>query len=347
MEIFVKCLPVEKVIGDLAKHLKTNLERDAGELTLNLPKDVGQGYIRATSFSYGVGIIEYYCTFYINTSIHFSLNTTHPLKFIFCSQGKVDHSFEGNSDIHTIDTYQNAIVSSSGHNGHILFFKANETAHISSLEIIREEFKKRPNYEFEGLEPKLKQLFEDSIAEKHFYYQGNYSIQAADIVEEINNKEVDGFLRNIFLEGKAYEMMAKQINQYHDDMDDTRGGAIVRRSDVEKVKRAVELIKKHLNKNYSVDYLAKEVGTNVNKLQEGFKFMFNLTVNKYMQQVKLEAAKDLLTTSDHNISQSVSMIGLNNRSYFSKIFKEKYSVSPKHFLQIKNIDQEQTKEEDT
>lgn len=63
--------------------------------------------------------------------------------------------------------------------------------------------------------------------------------------------------------------------------------------------------------------------------------MFDLTVNKYIQQEKLEAAKDLLISSDHNVSQIVSMIGLNNRSYFSKIFKERYGVSPKFFLQQK------------
>jgi AraC-like DNA-binding protein len=347
MEIFVKALPVEDVVGDLAKQFRTNLEKDAGELILRLPQELGQGYIRATSFSSGVGIIEYYCTFFKDIEIHFISDQTHPLKFIFCSEGKVDHSFQENSDVHTIDTYQNVIVSSSGHNGHVLFFKANETAHVSSLEIIREDFKKRRNYDFKGLEPRLKELFEDSVAEKIFFYQGNYSIQAADIVEEINNKEITGFLRNIFLEGKAYEMLAKQINQYHDDMEEQKGGVIVRRSDVEQVKQAVELIKRDLNKNYSVDHLAKEVGTNVNKLQIGFKYMFNLTVNKYMQQVKLEAAKDLLTGSDHNISQIVSMIGLNNRSYFSKIFKEKYGVSPKYFLQNKNVEHEQIKEEAT
>ncbi len=88
--------------------------------------------------------------------------------------------------------------------------------------------------------------------------------------------------------------------------------------------------------------LAKEVGTNVNKLQEGFRYMFNLTVNKYVQQVKLEAAKEMLNNSEHNISQIVGLIGLNNRSYFSKIFKEKYGVSPKYFLhQQTNGDEEE------
>jgi len=135
----------------------------------------------------------------------------------------------------------------------------------------------------------------------------------------------------MFLEGKLYEMLVIQIVQYEDDQED-KLPQILRRTDVEKVKQAVELINNNLDKNYSIEFIAKEVGTNVNKLQESFKYMYDLTVNKYMQQVKLEAAKDLLNSSDYNISQIVNMIGLNNRSYFSKIFKEKYNVSPKYFL---------------
>src|SRR5690606_14848109 len=90
-----------------------------------------------------------------------------------------------------------------------------------------------------------------------------------------------------------------------------------------------------LGSNHTVEALAKEAGTNVNKLQEGFKHVYNLTVNKYMQHQKLEAAKEMLLTSEKNISEIVASIGLNNRSYFSKIFKEKYGVNPKYFLKNK------------
>lgn len=346
MQLFVKALPIEEILENLARQFKTPLKKDAGELTLELPENLGQGFIRGTSFSFGVGIIEYKVTFFKDLEIHFTINRTHPLKFIFCSEGKVDHAFEENMEVHTIDTYQNAIVSSSGHNGHVLFFKANETTHVVSLEIIRNEFNNRRNYDFKGLDPRLDHLFRDKVARELFYYQGNYSIQSADIVEAITNKEHTGFLRSLFLESKAYEMLAKQISQYHDDQQEGQRTIILRRNDVEKVKRAVELINQDLNKNYSVDHLAKEVGTNVNKLQDGFKYMFNLTVNKYVQQVKLEAAKEMLHNSDHNISQIVSQIGLNNRSYFSKIFKEKYGVSPKYFLHQQSVGGDIEEEED-
>lgn len=332
MKLFVKAIPVDDIIKNLSKLFNQPNEEDAGEYTLQLPKKIGKGYIRGTSFDSGIGIIEYNCTFYQDMEVHFVINETHPLKFIFCSKGRIDHSFEEDDDLHTIYTYQNAIVSSSGHNGHVLYFKANESTHITSLEIVREALINRNNHQFKDLDPKLKKILQDSVAEEKFFYQGNYSLKAADTVEDISVKEYTGFLRSIFLEGKLFEMLVLQIKQYHDDQQKDKLPQIMRRADVEKVRRTVEIIHNDLSKNYSVDFLAKEAGTNVNKLQEGFKFMFNLTVNKYMQQAKLEVAKKLLISSEYNISQIVSMIGLNNRSYFSKIFKEKYGVSPKYFL---------------
>ncbi len=336
MKITTKALPVEEILIDLSKQFKAPLQEDSGEFTLNIPEKYGEGIIRGTSFDSGIGIIDYRCTFYTDLKLIFAINKTHPLKFIFCSKGKIDHAFEDDEDLHTIDTYQNIIVSSSGQKGHVLAFKANETVHISSLEIIRKSFSARNNYLFEGLDEKLKFFLKDSDAQEKFFYHGNYSIKAADIVEEINEKEFNGFVRSVFLEGKLFEMLALQIKQYHDDTQLEGTSQMLRRSDVEKVKKTINFVKKDLSQNYSVEFLAKEAGTNVNKLQDGFKHLYGLTVNKYIQQEKLEAAKDMLRNSEYNISQIVQLIGLNNRSYFSKIFKEKYGVNPKHFLNSKN-----------
>ncbi|CAN5131592.1 hypothetical protein BH23BAC2_BH23BAC2_19360 [soil metagenome] len=336
MRLKVKALPIEDIIKDLSKQLDIPIQEDSRELLLELPENLGKGIIRGTSFENGMGIIEYQFTFYHDLQLLFSINQNHPLKFIFCSEGKVDHYFEGDPEVHTIHSYQHVIVSSSGKNGHILQFKANETVHISSIEIIRKDFKDRNNYDFKGVSEEIKELFQDAVARKRFYYRGNYSLKAADIFEEINQKRVTGFLGSMFVRAKIYEMLVLQIVQYEDDKHYDLP-QVLRGSDVEKVKQAVELIQNNIDKNYSIEFIAKEVGTNVNKLQDGFKHMFHLTVNKYMQQLKLEAAKEMLGSSEYNISQIVNHIGLNNRSYFSKIFKEKYNVSPKYFLKSSQL----------
>ena len=346
MRIIVKTLPVNEILEDIAETLNTELKDRSGELTVEIPESLGEGYIRGVSFDSGMGFVTYNCKFYEDVEIHFSLNTVHPLKFIFCSEGNVGHCFQKSEQIHTIDTYQNIVVSSNGYEGHILYFKKNVPTHVSSLEIIRSVFAHRSNYDFKDLDPTLKELFKDAVSKKQFFYQGNYSIKAADLMDDISTKEYTGFLRNLFLEGKAFEMLVIQIGQYEDDENENNLPKILRKSDIEKVDYVAKRIQGDLSTNLTVESLAKEAGTNVNKLQEGFKYVYNLTVNKYMQHVKLEAAKEMLKLSEKNISEIVTSIGLNNRSYFSKIFKEKYGVSPKYFLRTKkNLKNEEVEEE--
>ncbi|TRO64416.1 helix-turn-helix domain-containing protein [Christiangramia sabulilitoris] len=346
MRIIVKTLPVNEILEDIAETLGTELINRNGELSVNIPESSGEGYIRGVSFDSGMGILTYNCKFYEDVEIHFALNTVHPLKFIFCSEGSVGHRFQKSDELHTIDTYQNIVVSSNGYQGHILYFKKNIATHVSSLEIIRSIFAHRSNYDFKDLDPTLKELFQDAVSKKQFFYQGNYSIKAADLMDDISTKDYSGFLRNLFLEGKAFEMLVIQIAQYEDDENGENLPKILRKSDIEKVDYVAKRIQGDLSTNLNVESLAKEAGTNVNKLQEGFKYVYNLTVNKYMQNVKLEAAKEMLKLSDKNISEIVTSIGLNNRSYFSKIFKEKYGVSPKYFLKSKKqLKTEEIKEE--
>ena len=335
MKIDVKTLPVNEIIYDISRHLNTPVIDEDALLILEIPEELGSGSIRASHFDSGMGIISYNCKFKEDVEICFTLNSVHPLKFIFCSEGEAKHSFQSSEKMHNIETYQNIIVSSSGYNGHSLYFKANVQTHVSSLEIVRSKFAHRSNYGFKDLEPNLKLLFKDAVAENQFFYQGNYSIKAADIMEELHAHEHTGFLRSLYLEARSYDMLVVQIAQYQDDESEERLPTILRKSDIKKVDYVARRVMGDLGSNLSVEGLAKEAGTNVNKLQEGFKYVYDLTVNKFIQHQKLEAAKEMLLESDKNISEIVTAIGLNNRSYFSKIFKEKYGVNPKYFLKTR------------
>ncbi|CAM4173192.1 helix-turn-helix domain-containing protein [Gillisia limnaea] len=335
MRIDVNTLPIKDIIQDISVKLDTPVRDESGELTILIPEEFGEGFIRGSSFDSGMGIISYCCKFKEDVEIYFSLNTIHPLKFIFCSEGTVTHYFQEDEILHPMDAFQNIIVSSSGYNGHVLQFKAYVQTHVSSLEIIRSSFSHRTNYNFMDLDPTLQELFKDEVSKKQFFYQGNYSLKAADIMEDINTKEFTGFLRSVYLEGRSYHMLVIQIAQYQDDESVEKLPKILRKSDIQKVDYVAKRIQGDLSTNLTVESLAKEAGTNVNKLQEGFKYVYDLTVNKYIQHQKLEAAKEMLIASEKNISEIVLAIGLNNRSYFSKIFKEKYGVNPKYFLKTK------------
>ena len=56
-----------------------------------------------------------------------------------------------------------------------------------------------------------------------------------------------------------------------------------------------------------------------------------MTYSAYVQNIRLQKAKRLLTTTDKSVSEIAEIAGYNNKGYFYKIFQEKYNMTPKEF----------------
>ncbi len=330
-EIFVKSLPLKDVISSLADAFGTTFIQKCHEYRLEIPQAYGSGFIRATNFQSGFGLLEYYCTFKSQIIIHFSVNKVHPLKFIYCSEGEIHHRFEESDKSLLIDQFKNVIVASTAHNGHVLKFPANKQTHINSLEISRKEFKAKIDCDLNQVNVTLRKLFKDLNAKRLFYYQGQYSLSMANCIENIQNSKLEGFTRRLFLEGKSNEILSIQIKDYEDDLKAEPKRQILRKSEMIQVEYAAKLLKQNLSSPFTVVELAKEVGTNPNKLQEGFRYTFGQTVNSYLNKLRLDYARDQLMMGTLNVSEITEHIGISNKSYFSRLFKSAYQINPKDF----------------
>lgn len=330
-EFYVKSLPLKDVIESLAKSMNTKYGCDCNEYTLDIPPAYGNGTIRGINFSNGFGLIEYHCFFTEEITIHFSVNNIHPLKFIYCSNGFLNHRFEEKEDLHEINQYQNVVVSSTARNGHVLIFPKGVNILMNSLEISRREFKEKIDCDINKLDKQLKKLFRDMEAKRLFYYHGNYSLTMADCIYDINSMQYKGFARRLFLEGKANEILGIQIKDFEDDQKADHKKKILRKSEIQQIKTAAEILKEELSKPITVVDLAKRVGTNATKLQEGFNYLYGCSVNIYLRKLRLEFAREQLIFGELNISQIAQQAGLVNKSYFSKLFKITYGVNPKEF----------------
>jgi hypothetical protein len=169
-EIFVRSLPLNEVIANLAESFDTVYLSSCREYRINIPEEFGSGFIRGVNFYSGFGLIEYSCTFKESLMIHFSVNKIHPLKFIYCSEGSVKHRFEERDHLHLIDQFQNVIVASTAKNGHILVFPRSQKIHLNSLEISRKEFKAKIDCELNHVDIHLKKLFRDLNAQNLFFH---------------------------------------------------------------------------------------------------------------------------------------------------------------------------------
>ena len=329
--IEVNSLPLKDAIRDIAKLFNISYSENCGEYLLQLPPSVGEGSIRGINFEGGLGLIQYNCLFNEDMEIHFVVNNIHPLKFLYTVEGLLLHRFENEDEFHKIEQYQSAIVASSKHNGHVLFFKANQKVNVNSLEIDRNKFQSKMECDINSLDNELEVLFKDIKANRAFYYNGNYSLEIANILNDMLAFAAENFTRKLFLEGMAYHILTQQILQYQDDQMDENSRMLLRSSELKQIQSISYLIESNISDIPTVENLAKEAGLNVNKLQAGFKKLYGSTVNNFVQMKRLDAAYSLLTKTDLSISEIVNAIGLSSKSYFSKIFKEKHGISPSEF----------------
>ncbi len=333
--IQVASLPLNEVIGEIANSFNTAVEKNYGESIITLPTKVGSGTIRGINFDGGLGIIQYHCKFHQDTEIQFIVNKVHPLKFLYVIKGKLHHRFANVAETHIVHQFQNALVASSYSNGHILSFKKNVETCIYSLEINREVFKKKTGFIKDGMNAKMKKLFLDTRADESFYYEGEYSLKMADIFKKIEGFEGSDFLHTIFMESIAYQTLVQQISQYMDDQRQEQNRTVLRRAEINGVIKAAEYIDNHLATYKSMPYLSQITGLNAAKLQEGFRYLFNKTVNQYVYDARLNLAKELLLNTDDSISEIVYKVGLSSKSYFSRVFKEEYGEQPSSFRKNK------------
>ncbi len=342
----VKSLPLKEVIRDLAEEFGTEVLSDCDKYWLQLPEQIGNGIIRGINFKEGLGYLEYNCVFHEETRISFTVDDIHPAKFLYCIKGELRHAFEHNDLQHHLHQYQNIIVASSRQNGHTLEFMAGKPTHIVSLEVDRAHFKEQVICSIQHRNDKLSLLFLDTEAAEKFLHEGTYSLRIADLVEEISMFQNKDLLEALFLKAKSYEILTYQVIQYNDDHRSVNNRSILRKSDIEKIKEAANAIKKNLNSSQTVEAIAAHIGMSITNVQNGFKILYKTTVNGYVKRERLKLAKELLLHSDLSISEIVFEIGLNSKSYFSKIFRAEYEISPSDFRAFqKKYDNEQLNDE--
>lgn len=327
----VSDIDIKEVISDLAKIFKADLEIDVNEFCVRIPKKMGSGFIKGAHFENGLGVLEFDFLLKQKFVLEYKKGIVHPLKLLFNRESTITHKFEEEDEVNEIHRFENAILSSTPQNNHIFSFPKNEPICIYSLEINRKLFEQKISEFLEDMHEDLMALFRDVNGTRIFFHKAHYSLDIGEFLEEFTECELIDFMKMVYKEGKAYEILSHQLQQYLDDLNGEGKRKILRKAAVAKVEMAAEIIRDELDRMDNIVTLAKRVGLNQNTLQQGFKRLFKASVNEYVRNLRIERAKELLETTDLNVTEISYRIGINSRSYFSKLFKEKYGISPKDY----------------
>ena len=92
--------------------------------------------------------------------------------------------------------------------------------------------------------------------------------------------------------------------------------------------RAGDYIQKNLVSPLSVESICEALYVSKNKLYSSFRSYYGQTVGEYITEKRMQKAAELLRDSDLPVFLVAESVGIQNYTYFSRLFKKKNGLSP-------------------
>lgn len=95
--------------------------------------------------------------------------------------------------------------------------------------------------------------------------------------------------------------------------------------------RCVQYISEHYSEPITLSQMAEEVYLSPSYLCRVFKREAGLTFNEYLNRVRINKAKELLRNRDLRLTDISLMVGYEDQSYFTKVFKRLTGTLPRRY----------------
>jgi len=140
--------------------------------------------------------------------------------------------------------------------------------------------------------------------------------------------ELTDMIHRKHLEFKLLELLIKQAGLNSDV------GA--RLTDMHRMQTVLDYINDHMPEEMSRKNLADLVNLSETRFHYVFKKIMGTSPMNYLMMQRLQEAQKRLLVTDASVTEIAGAVGFTNVSYFSKLFKSKFHVSPLQYRQIKN-----------
>ena len=103
------------------------------------------------------------------------------------------------------------------------------------------------------------------------------------------------------------------------------------KQDMEYIRQAKTILDENFDRHITIPQLARQAGINEAKLKEGFRELYGNSIHTYIQQLRLEKAKQLLLTTSMPVTDITYHIGYSHVTHFTTLFKKEVGVTPTEF----------------
>ncbi len=173
-------------------------------------------------------------------------------------------------------------------------------------------------------------LSEDN-KDKKYYSQERVNPAIAVVLSQIINYNLHPSVKELYIKGKVYELISLYFNK-STDADIEQCPFLVDEDNVRRIRNAKEIIIARMAEPPTLSELSDEIGLSLKKLKEGFKQVYGDTVFSFLFEYKMEYARKMLETGQHNVNEVGLKVGYSTSSHFISAFKKKYGTTPKKYL---------------
>ncbi|MDD4166811.1 MAG: AraC family transcriptional regulator, partial [Endomicrobiaceae bacterium] len=146
-------------------------------------------------------------------------------------------------------------------------------------------------------------------------------------IESILNKIDNIFFiqnENILLESLIIHLLIKIADSFSKIKTKNKiGGAYLN--------KVITIIHRDIGSNISVNKIAEEINVSASYLQRIFKLHFSTSIMKYINNIRLQLAKNHLVNTNDSINQILKKYGFRSKQQFVYQFKSIYQMTPVQF----------------
>ncbi len=99
------------------------------------------------------------------------------------------------------------------------------------------------------------------------------------------------------------------------------------------VNKILTYIKANYTGPITLDDICKSMNVSKQYCMRVFKKYMHTTINEYILDLRMRHAAYLLSSTYMNVSEAADYLGFSSTSYFSRVFKQYYGVSPSEYLE--------------
>ncbi|NNE02556.1 MAG: helix-turn-helix transcriptional regulator [Eudoraea sp.] len=175
--------------------------------------------------------------------------------------------------------------------------------------------------------PFLSSEFKD----KKYYSQELISPAIAVVLSQLMNYNLHQSVMELYVRGKVLELVALYFNRM-EDVAIEQCPFLVDEENVKRIRQAKDIIIARMAEPPTLAELAEEIGLSLKRLKEGFKQIYGDSVYSFLFNYKMEYARKMLESNQHNVNEVGLKVGYSTASHFITAFKKKYGTTPKKYI---------------